>query len=82
MSGIKEHLRALDAVGHGVTLENEVRTVGYTTDAHGNQWADKELSGRSRNTCSCGLDTGWVPRADADQTIADHAAEHAPGEAS
>lgn len=54
--------------GHDLRIEREVIRRG--SDPQG--WAVNEPGLNARATCTCGLDTGWVPRADAAAVYCQH----------
>ncbi|MFE2559884.1 hypothetical protein ACFXGT_28440 [Streptomyces sp. NPDC059352] len=47
---------------HRAILHNGIRQVAEPTQP---EWAEYERDGTARAQCSCGLDTGWVPSANA-----------------
>jgi hypothetical protein len=40
------------------------------------QWRERRPTGNARTTCTCGLDTGLVPRPEAVAAFKGHATEH------
>ncbi|MDG9705556.1 hypothetical protein [Streptomyces sp. DH37] len=58
-----------EAPMHRPTLVNEIRDLAPTEDG----WAQHEPTGRACTVCTCGLDTGFVDKAEASRAYAEHA---------
>jgi hypothetical protein len=54
---------------HHPTLVQEIRDLAPTDDG----WAQREPTGRACTVCPCGLDTGFIDKAEASRVYAEHA---------
>lgn len=51
-------------IDHKVTWFAQIRTRPGPVDGKGDQWAENEHTGLVLAVCNCGLNTGWIPKAD------------------
>ncbi|WP_405799294.1 hypothetical protein [Streptomyces sp. NBC_01506] len=49
---------------HKVTWFVQVRTLNSRPDSEGARWRETEATGLVLAVCNCGLNTGWIPKAD------------------